>query len=321
MARTPANDIVLSPRTMSIPPTTQPDRPDATDRPTPRDVFETLLPHLRVAAAYSREIQRRIDVRPEKDNVPADNPFATALTDADLSIQTFVEVLLLGAFPQLRFHGEEHEQTYNTKYFRSIDLGEAGDYLLTLDPIDGTRFYKDGFESYQIILTAIDVDDYLGVLAISPALDRYFYALRGEGAFSGAIADDFNACKPLRVADLPRTNRLFFGWNTGGIEAGLRDRYETIAAHRNYSLTERMPTVNGLLMGEIDGVVLSKGKWIDGAALAFLAGEMGYVLSDLNGEPLERIDADTNYERSGILVAATAEIHADMVTAGRAAQS
>ena len=63
------------------------------------------------------------------------------------------------------------------------------------------------------------------------------------------------------------------------------------------------------------------GKWIDGAALAFLAGEMGYVLSDLNGEPLERIDADTNYERSGILVAATAEIHADMVTAGRAAQS
>ena len=285
------------------------------DRPTPRHVFTTLLPHLRVAAAYSREIQSRIVAQPDKTEMPADNIFATALSDADLSIQTFVEVLLLGLFPKLRFYGEEFEKTYNTKYFRAIDLGEAGDYLLTLDPIDGTRFYLDGFDNYQIILTAIDVDEYAGVLAISPAQHRYYYTLRGEGTFMGSLDAEFEACQRLHVSDFQRTQTLFFGWGMEVIANQLSDRYTSLYAHRDYSADQRIPTVNGLLAGEIDGLGLSRGKWIDSAALSFMAQEMGYIVTDLAGQPLAPIAAYKNYQRSGILVGATPEIHQDLVHA------
>lgn len=150
--------------------------------PTPRQILQALLPHLRVAAAYAQEIQSCIAAQPEKDS---DNIFVSALTDADLSIQTFVEVLLLGLFPTVRFHGEEHEKSHNTKYFRALDLGPQDDYLVTLDPIDGTRFYLDGHANYQIILNVLNADGFEAALVIRPAYGRYFYALRGEGLFQG----------------------------------------------------------------------------------------------------------------------------------------
>ena len=101
---------------------------------TPRQILTTLLPYLKTAGAYAQQIQAQIQAQPDKAD-KGDNFFASALSDADLSIQTMMEVVLLGLFPQVRFFGEEYEQTYNTKYFRAIDLGEPGDYLITLDPI------------------------------------------------------------------------------------------------------------------------------------------------------------------------------------------
>jgi 3'-phosphoadenosine 5'-phosphosulfate (PAPS) 3'-phosphatase len=34
-------------------------------------------------------------------------------------------------------------------------LGDKNDYLVTLDPIDGTQFYLDGHSNYQIILSVL----------------------------------------------------------------------------------------------------------------------------------------------------------------------
>jgi hypothetical protein len=89
--------------------------------PTPRQILDTLWPFLQVAAAYARDLQVRIRAHPAKTG--ADNPFAAALTDADLSIQTLLEVAVLGSFPTLRFYGEEEASSYNTRYFHSRELG------------------------------------------------------------------------------------------------------------------------------------------------------------------------------------------------------
>jgi myo-inositol-1(or 4)-monophosphatase len=61
---------------------------------------------LQVAATYARHFQVHMRAHPEKAG--ADNPFAAALTDADLSMQTLLEVAVLGTFPTLRFYGEEY---------------------------------------------------------------------------------------------------------------------------------------------------------------------------------------------------------------------
>lgn len=281
------------------------------DQPTPRHILEVLLPHLRVAAAYAQQIQTQIAAHPDKDY--GDNFFATALTDADLSIQTFVEVALLGLFPQMRFYGEEYEKTYNTKYFRAIDLGPQGDYLITLDPIDGTRFYLDGHPNYQIILSILNADDFEAVLAISPAQNTYYYALRGEGAFQGTLLDTLDQCQPLRLA--AKQDTILLGWQMGKVAAQLGDRYRVISVKTDYAKDAPIPNVNGLLSGDLTGAILSAGKFIDGAALAFIAREAGYWVTTHDGSALPPLHACQDYQWPGLVIASSESVHRDLVAA------
>jgi len=277
--------------------------------PTPREILETLLPPLRLAAGYARQIQSKIAAQPAK---AGPTKFSAALTDADLSIQTFVEVALLGSFPDIRFYGEEYEQSYNTKYFRSIQLGPADDYLVTLDPIDGTLFYMDGFPNYQIIVTVLNADEFEAVLAISPAEDCYYYAFRGQGSFVGRLDQDLDACQPLTLGP---SNAVLLGTRLAPLRPKLSDRYTVISVAEDYSTKVNIPNVNGILEGQLAGVILAAGKFIDGAALAFLAQEAGCIATDYHGQPLPRLDKCKNYERPGLAIAANAEVHQDLIAA------
>lgn len=279
-------------------------------QPSPRTILEALLPQLRVAAAYADQIQSRIVSQPSKET---DNFLAAALSDADLSIQTFIEVTLLGLFPHLRFHGEEYEKTYNTKYFRGIDLGESDDYLITLDPIDGTRFYLDGHSNYQIILAVLNRDDYEAAIAVSPAQQIYSYALRGGGCWQGSLIDDLAACQPVTVQASSST--VFLGWDLQALKPGLSARYRVIDITTDYSSATQIPAINGILTGDIAGAVLKAGQWIDSAALAFMAHEAGALVTTLTGEPLPPLYTCRDYRRSGVLIAASSEVHQDLLAA------
>lgn len=281
--------------------------------PTPRQILETLLPHLRVAAAYSRQIQSRIAARPAKE---ADSLFGAALSDADLSIQTLVEVALLGSFPTIRFYGEEHGQSYNTKYFRAIDLGEQDDYLVTLDPIDGTQYYLDGHSNYQIILGVLNRDEFEAVIAITPAQHTYTYGLRGQGTWQGHLDANLADCQPLQ---LPNPDpAIFLGLKMERLTPHLKPHYKVFEVATSYSKEVQIPNVNGILTGELAGVVIRAGKFLDGGALAFLAQEAGCIVTTLEGAPPPPLHTCTNYGRPGLIIATSAEIHQDLLAAVRA---
>lgn len=284
--------------------------------PMPRLILETLLPHLRVAAAYAHQIQTQIATHPEKEGY--DNFFATALSDADLSIQTFVEVLLLGYFPTIRFYGEEHEQTYNTKYFRSIELGPQDDYLVTLDPIDGTRFYLDGHSNYQIILGVLNRDEFEAALAISPGQNTYYYGLRGQGTFQGTLADDLDNCHRLQIT--PTGETIVLGWGMEALAPQLREQYQVISVANSYSKEIEIPSFSSIFSGEIVGSVNRAGQFIDSAALAFLAQEAGCIVTTLDGNPPPPLYACDNYRRTGLITAATETVHQHILQAIQAAQ-
>lgn len=277
--------------------------------PTPRQIIETLLPPLRMAAGYSRHIQTKIAAQPAKDGP---TKFSAALTDADLSIQTFVEVALLGSFPNIRFFGEEFEQSYNTKYFRAIDLGAEGDYLVTLDPIDGTLFYMDGFANYQIIVTVLNADGFEAVLAISPAEGHYYHAFRNQGTRIGNLEQPLDDCQPLQINS---NSTIFLGTRIAPLKSKLSDRYPVISVSEDYSHETGIPNVNGILKGDLAGVVLAAGKFIDGAALAFLAQEAGCIVTDHQGQPLPRLDQCKDYAWPGLAIATTPEVHRDLIAA------
>lgn len=283
-----------------------------TPTPSPRQILTALFPYLKVAAAYARQIQSRIATQPDKDG--KDNFFAAALSDADLSVQTMLEVALLGTFPHIRFYGEEYEQSYNTKYFRAIDLGETDDYLVTLDPIDGTQFYLDGHANYQIILSVLNRDEFEAVISLFPALHTYCYAIRGEGAWQGNLDQDLETCAPLKT-EPSDSSKILLGWGMETLTAKLNDRYEVIDIANAYSKESQVPNSGSMLRGELAGVVSRGAQFIDGAALAFIAQEAGYIVTTHTGDPPPPLHTCSNYWRPGLVVAATASIHQDLLNA------
>ncbi len=280
-------------------------------KPSPREIITALLPYLRVAAGYARHLQAKIQSLPDKD--AGNNVFSAALTDADLSIQTLVEVALLGTFPELRFFGEEYEKSRNTKYFRSIELGEQGDYLVTLDPIDGTKLYMDGSDNYLIILCILNADDYEAVLTISPAINQYWVTFRGEGIFVGDLDQDLTDCVPLRIQQHKST--ILLGWDMADVKPALDDKYDVIDLENSYVRDRNFPNYKNIFSGDLIGWITKRGKFIDSAALAWMAKEAGYIISDLNGLPLKPLSSCENLSYQGILVGVNEEVHRDLLAA------
>jgi fructose-1,6-bisphosphatase/inositol monophosphatase family enzyme len=226
---------------------------------------------------------------------------------------------LLGTFPDIRFYGEERDSSSNTKYFRAGDLGEAEDYLVTLDPIDGTQYYLDGHSNYQIILGILNHDDFEAVLALSPSQDCYYYALRGEGTFWGKLDQALETCKRLQVIGTPKP--VFLGFKMDSLKPWLQNQYEVISVATDYSREVQVPNVNGMLSGDLSGAVLRAGKFIDGGALAFLAREAGCIVTTLDGELLPPLHECSDYSLPGLIIADSVQVHADILMAVQQHQS
>ena len=279
--------------------------------PSPRQILETLLPHLRVAAGYARQIQTKIASLPAKDE--GDNFLSAALTDADLSIQTMVEVALLGTFPNLAFHGEEYEQSRNTKYFTATELDRQQDYLVTLDPIDGTKYYLDGFNNYQIILSVLGKESYEAVIAISPAQDCYYYTLKNQGVYKGNLEQDLDSCQPLKIINPHPT--VLLGWGMAELKPLLEDKYQIIDIENCYSSARQLPNYNGIFSGDLIGWITKRGKFIDSAALAFMAQENGCIVTGFDGLALPPLYDCQDYSYDGAIVANSPQLHQDLLAA------
>jgi myo-inositol-1(or 4)-monophosphatase len=276
----------------------------------PRQILTTLLPYLKTAALYASHIQSAIASQPSKTE--ADNFFGAALTDADLSVQTAIEVALLAHFPVIRFYGEEYEKSYNTKYFKAIDLGAENDYLITLDPIDGTQFYLDGHSNYQIILTVLNHDEYEAVIAITPAQQTYYYALRNEGIFHGDFDTPLDECKPLTLPSPQPV--VYLSWGLGHLADKIAPHYSVLDIAKAYSRDRQIPNVNGILSGDLTGAMIRTGKWIDGGAIAFLAQTAGCIVTTLDGSPPPPLHSCKDYQRPGLIIATSPEVHQHLLT-------
>ncbi|MGE3539079.1 MAG: inositol monophosphatase family protein [Candidatus Tectimicrobiota bacterium] len=272
---------------------------------TPWQILNALWPFLQVAAPYARHLQSRLRAHPGKPG--AENPFTAALTDADLSLQTLLEVAVLGTFPTLRFYGEEAAASYNTSYFRSQALGPPGDYLLLLDPIDGTRFYLDGQPNYHLIISLADAEDYAAVLLITPSQGTYIYALRGEGVYTGYLAQPLTAAVPYH---LPTPQPVvYLGGTLGHLAAVLRPQFQVIHLPSDYSPAVPVPNHTGILDGSLTGSILVEAAWIDAAAVAFVAQEAGCVVTTLTGAALPPLHAEPAYRRAGVVIGTSPTVH------------
>jgi fructose-1,6-bisphosphatase/inositol monophosphatase family enzyme len=248
-----------------------------------RNIINTLLPTLETAARYSRKVQATIQDFGSKDQY-GDNFFATALSDADPSVQTLVETTLLANFESLRFFGEEYEQSLNTKYFVDKDFGQSDELLIMLDPIDGTRCYLDKRDDYQIILSIATPATFQAVVVVLPAKQEYYYGELGGKLVQGKFGEPLDKARPIELL-ASETRRVAGGLKTAPLLSPLKGKYELILWD-DYSPSASSLSSLAMLTGQIDAYVSMYANLIDGFAISFMATLQGYSNSDLNGKPL-----------------------------------
>ncbi len=243
------------------------------------EIIKYLLPYVAAAGAYSSQVQARIDVHQDKDGP---TPFHNALSDADLSIQGYLEVALLARYPQVSFFSEEQNQSLNVKYF---PVGAELEVLI--DPVDGTRAYIAGRKNYQIIVTIHDQNRIVGALCYMPRLDRCYVASRGEGAFVRTHAECQNGARGTRL-DVTQSTGPILLFNRPDIQACLQKVLEVKDLAKEFDVADQTQASQStdLIAGRASSIIFAPAQAIDAGALAFIAQEAGAVVTDVHGAEL-----------------------------------
>ena len=274
----------------------------------PRDVIQYLLPFVVTAGSYSRQIQAGVKSHDPKGN---GNMFETALSDADLTIQGYLEVVLLARFPELHFFSEEQEKSLNRRYFSATSNLE-----ILLDPIDGTRSYLDNRAQYQIMITLHDEREIVGAICYMPRHERCYLGAKGEGCFvlskeemltggAGTRVSVGNAEGPVLVWDAPELLAKL------GSTVDIRDlTHWYVTAPGQHSSTD-------LVEGKASAVIHQTCQAIDGGALTFLATEAGAIATHYSGEPLRSFRSAPSRVIEQVVVSANQRVHDQLLAALR----
>ncbi len=214
------------------------------------------------------------------------------VTIADREAEEKIREIILSDFPGHQILGEEKGE-----------IGEVGDYLWIVDPIDGTTNYKS-----HIPLFATSIALYkkgkpvLSVLNL-PVLKKMITAEVGKGAYSGG--------KRLSVSskDNLEFGLLAIGYGSDDIEVR-KKAAEIFSKFINRTRTARVlgsQVVQGsiLALGEIDAFISSKASVWDFAGIAIAIREAGGVVTDFHGKPWNL--------KSTELIASNPKIHNKLV--------
>ncbi len=192
----------------------------------------------------------------------------TPVTQADVECEQAIREIILSAFPDHGFYGEETGQSQSD-----------ADYLWLVDPIDGTKGFvrQYPFFSTQIALMH-DGDLILGV-SCGTMMDELAWAEKGQGAWlngqrlsvSEIYDPDRAAVSTGNLKSLAESD----GWSALGDIVKHADRIRGYGDFYHYHL---------LAAGKIEAVIESDVNILDIAALSVIVSEAGGMFTDLNGE-------------------------------------
>lgn len=264
------------------------------------ELAEFFLGLLVTAGDYALTIQPRVAGPRQKDG---HNAWVNALTDADLSVQTFMEVATLARFPGVHFFGEEHEQSLNQKYFPP-----DADLSVHLDPVNGTYLYKNQRPRWDIIVSIAERRRLAAAISYVPSSGRFYLAVRGRGALTGERGHP-------RLADMvplhtrPGSRRCLT-YQAPEVHERLRGEFECFDIVEDDDPTRGLDNLNEFYSGRLAAFACHAGECLDWGAAAFIATQAGGKASRLDGSPLGIFDDFDPRATVDMVVAADALTHA-----------
>lgn len=193
----------------------------------------------------------------------------TPVTVADRKAEEIIRDILLGAFPDHGFFGEEGGKEQ-----------EDAEFLWLVDPIDGTKSFVGGYGMFSTQIALMHRGRLVLGVSSAPAAPEIAWAADGKGAsldgtrihvsetttLADACVSTGNLGSMARSGQWSKLGRIFAVVNR---TRGYGDYYHY---HR-------------LAAGQLDAVIESDVNILDIAALSVIVREAGGIFTDLEGRP------------------------------------
>lgn len=225
------------------------------------------------------------------------------VTEADLASQQAIRQVVLSAFPDHEFLGEEQDGVGND----AVQPPASGDgaYRWIVDPLDGTLNYVRGLPSYAVSVALERGGDLLVGVVFDPMLNECFTAAAGRGAFLNGKRIQTSRCKSLSEALVA----VSFGTEVRRNSVEVRRFVEILhtgqAVRRSGSAALNLCYVGA---ARLDAYFASSVKVWDVGAGVLVAREAGAAISSIMGREFD-------LRRPDLAVAATAELHEELLQA------
>ena len=195
----------------------------------------------------------------------------TPVTVADVETEQKIKEVILGAFPEHGFYGEETGK-----------INSDSEYNWLIDPIDGTKSFVRQYPFFSTQIALMKGDELIVGVSNGVMFGELAWASKGEGAFLNGNPIQVSDVSELRDAALSMGNIATLGsqpdrWKGAGQLVQQVNRTRGYGDFYHYHL---------LAAGKIDVVVESDVNILDAAALSVIITEAGGVFSDLEGNAL-----------------------------------
>ena len=194
-------------------------------------------------------------------------PDQSPVTVADRKAEEVIRGLLLQAFPDHGFYGEE-----------SGTVNSGSEYLWLVDPIDGTKSFVAGYGMFSTQIALMHRQELVLGVSSAPAYDELAWAVRGDGAFLQSRPLRLRLTTDIAQATISTGNIQSLAasarWPALGRILAQANRTRGYGDYYHY---------HRLAAGQIDAVIESDVNILDIAALAVIVEEAGGVFTDLAG--------------------------------------
>lgn len=192
------------------------------------------------------------------------------VTQADVESEKAIKKILLDAFPDDGFYGEETGQ-------QSMDA----EYLWLIDPIDGTKSFVREYPFFSTQIALMHKGELVLGVSSAPQFEEIAFAVKGQKAFLNGDNLSVSSIDSLEKSALSTGNLKSISlkpqWNNLGKVISRVSRNRGYGDFYHYHL---------LAAGKIDAVIESDLNILDIAALTVIVEAAGGKVTQLDGLPV-----------------------------------
>lgn len=232
------------------------------------------------------------------------------VTEADVASQKAIREVLLGAFPDHDFLGEEEAADRVAAGLPAIPLRKS-EYRWIVDPLDGTANYVHRLQTYAVSIALQHQNEIVLGVVYDPVSEECYAARKGQGATLNGLPLKSSACNQLDQAMIA----VSFSAN---IERGSIEIARFVEALHTCRSVRRLGSaalnLSYLAAGRLDAYWATSVQAWDVAAGFLIVEEAGGKITALDGQPVI-------LESPQFLASANGGLHEQMLGVLRTADS